>query len=296
MDKGLGWFFENLRKALFSWGGAAVQTFLATSTGGVGNVILVVVWGAMLAWDILQGIKGNWDWGFHYKYSTKSKKELVSGALRVEEDNSFLAKLINVPEYIELEYFDKTDSSQFYVIGETDDLEKVDISNRELVIKETPTSLTGIINLNNTLTRFLIEDGISAKFTEYLSNNLIDSNYTYDKYIGNFNNITDYIKQYIKLNILTVYDIDTNEFYAKPQASISATNTQSTSNPNGIEFNFLTDRERFVQGYTILKSLQINKKDRLILRFKLDKKPGSGLSISPIIKIKFINMKWKIFV
>jgi len=62
MDKGLGWFFENLRKALFSWGGAAVQTFLATSTGGVGNVILVVVWGAMLAWDLLLGIKGEWDW------------------------------------------------------------------------------------------------------------------------------------------------------------------------------------------------------------------------------------------
>lgn len=62
MDKGLGWFFENLRKALFSWGGAAIQTFLATSTGGVGNVVLVVVWGAMLAWDILQGINGNWDW------------------------------------------------------------------------------------------------------------------------------------------------------------------------------------------------------------------------------------------
>lgn len=62
VNKGLGWFFENLRKALFSWGGAAIQTFLATSTGGFGNVILVVVWGAMLAWDILQGINGNWDW------------------------------------------------------------------------------------------------------------------------------------------------------------------------------------------------------------------------------------------
>jgi hypothetical protein len=62
MNKGLGWFFENLRKALFSWGGAAVQTFLATSTGGVGNVVLVVVWGAMLAWDLLLGIKGEWDW------------------------------------------------------------------------------------------------------------------------------------------------------------------------------------------------------------------------------------------
>jgi hypothetical protein len=61
-SKGVGWFFENLRKALFSWGGAAVQTFLATSTLGVGNIVLVTVWGAMLAWDLFQGVKGNWDW------------------------------------------------------------------------------------------------------------------------------------------------------------------------------------------------------------------------------------------
>jgi hypothetical protein len=62
MNKGLGWFFENLRKALFSWGGAAIQTFLATSTFGIGNIVLVVVWGAMLAWDILQGINGDLNW------------------------------------------------------------------------------------------------------------------------------------------------------------------------------------------------------------------------------------------
>jgi hypothetical protein len=233
-------------------------------------------------------LKGNWDWGFHHKYSTKSKKDPVSGALRIEEDDSFLAKLINLPEYIELDYFDKNDLSQFYIIDETMDLDKVDISNRELVIKETPSSLTGIINLNNTLTRFLINDGISVKFNEYLSNTLVDSTYTYNKYIGNFNNITDYVKQYIKLNILKVYDINVNEFYAKSNASISATNTQSTSNPNGIEFNFLTDSQRFAQGYDILKSVQINKKDKLILKFSFNKQAGSGLSVSPKIKIKFI--------
>ena len=62
-EKGVNWFFENLRKALFSWGGAAVQAFLATSTGGVGNIALVVVWGAMLAWDLYLGTTtGTWDW------------------------------------------------------------------------------------------------------------------------------------------------------------------------------------------------------------------------------------------
>jgi hypothetical protein len=62
-EKGIGWFFEQLRTALQSWGGAAVQTFLATFGSAVGgNVILVIVWGTMLAYDIYRGIQGEWDW------------------------------------------------------------------------------------------------------------------------------------------------------------------------------------------------------------------------------------------
>lgn len=62
-EKGIDWFFEGLRTALFSWGGAAVQTFLATyGAAAGGNVVLVIVWGAMLAYDIYRGIQGDWDW------------------------------------------------------------------------------------------------------------------------------------------------------------------------------------------------------------------------------------------
>jgi hypothetical protein len=62
-EKGIDWFFEGLRDALQSWGGAAVQTFLATyGAAAGGNVVLVVVWGAMLAYDIYRGTQGNWDW------------------------------------------------------------------------------------------------------------------------------------------------------------------------------------------------------------------------------------------
>lgn len=225
-------------------------------------------------------LKGNWDWGFHYKYLDKSTKLPVSGALRVEEDDSFLAKLLILPEYIELESFNKADESQFTIIGETQDLDKIDLSNKEIVIKETPTSLTGIINLNNTITRFLMSDGIMTKFNDYL----VSTN----EYIGNFNTISDYVKEYIKLNILKLYDLDINEFYSKQQASVSGSSTQANSNPNGIDFEFLTDKERFTKGYTQLKSLQINKKERLVLKFSFTKQPGTGLLISPKIKIKFI--------
>jgi hypothetical protein len=226
-------------------------------------------------------LRGNWDWGFHHRYTNKETSLPVSGALRVEEDDSFLAKLITLPEAIELEDF------KIEYIDASQEFNTVDISKIEIVAKETPLAIEGVINVNNVLTRYLIEDGIDAKFNEYLINS--------NEFIGNFNNISDpdilvssYVREYIKLNILKLYDIDTNEFYSKQNNALVSTNPQAGSNPNSIEFVFLNDQQRFTQGYNILKSLQINKKDKLILKFSFAKKQGSGLSISPKIKIKFI--------
>jgi hypothetical protein len=62
-EKGIDWFFEQIRAALQSWGGAAVQAFLATFGAAFGgNVILVIVWGAMLAYDIYKAINGEFVW------------------------------------------------------------------------------------------------------------------------------------------------------------------------------------------------------------------------------------------
>lgn len=58
-SKGIPWVMENLRAALYSWGGAAVQTFLGTVGAPFGgNIVLWVVWGAMLAYDIYEAISG----------------------------------------------------------------------------------------------------------------------------------------------------------------------------------------------------------------------------------------------
>lgn len=58
-QKGLPWVMENLRAALYSWGGAAVQTFLGTIGAPYGgNIVLYVVWGAMLAYDVYEAIQG----------------------------------------------------------------------------------------------------------------------------------------------------------------------------------------------------------------------------------------------
>jgi hypothetical protein len=219
-------------------------------------------------------LRGNWDWGFHFKYSNKGQFSPVSGALRVEEDECFVSKLLTLPEFIELENF------QITQVAETAELNSVDISQAELVVKETPIAVEGYLNISNALTRYLVEDGISAKFDQFLINS--------NEYIGNFNSIEDYVRAYIDANILKLYEIYENVFFVKENAALTSTVTLSQTNPNSIEFVFLNDQQRFAQGYDLLKAVQINKRERLVLKFNFRKKPGKGLSISPKIKIKFI--------
>jgi hypothetical protein len=66
-EKGAPWFFENMRKALYSWGGVAVQAFLAhpsiqVATGGITTGLIITIWGAMLAYDTLEALEGRPNW------------------------------------------------------------------------------------------------------------------------------------------------------------------------------------------------------------------------------------------
>jgi hypothetical protein len=64
--KGLSYFFEGLRTALFSWGGAAVTTFLTTvgsAAFGLGPTLVFVTWAAMLGYDLYLGISQN-QWNY----------------------------------------------------------------------------------------------------------------------------------------------------------------------------------------------------------------------------------------
>lgn len=66
-EKGAPWFFENMRKALYSWGGVAVQAFLAhpsiqIASGGITTGLILTIWGAMLAYDTLEAIDGRPNW------------------------------------------------------------------------------------------------------------------------------------------------------------------------------------------------------------------------------------------
>ena len=215
----------------------------------------------------------NWEFGFHYKYLDKSNYEPVAGTLRVEEDDTFVSKLISLPTSIELEDFTVLE------LGETEDLESVDLQNIEIVSKETDTELSGYININNVLTRFLLEDGIDEKFKEFIVEDV--------QYIGIFEETDSYVKEYISLNILKLYELLELSFFTKENRAGDSELTR-ISNLNRIEFEFLDDKGRLEEGYKLTKNLEINKLDKFILGYTFKKPYNSGLKVSPKIKINFI--------
>ena len=215
----------------------------------------------------------NWEYGFHHNYLDKASSSPVAGTLRIEEDDSFIGKLITLPDGISLDNFNVTE------LGELELLENVNLDKIEIVSKETSTGLSGYININNILTRYLIENGLIDKFNEYLLNE--------EQYIGSLESIEEYTKEYIRLNILKLYETSSLEFYTKKDREL-VSNLQTPVNSNNIQIVSLTAAQRSQQGFSIDKNLEINKYERLILRFNFKKNVVSGTLVSPEIKIKFI--------
>jgi hypothetical protein len=211
----------------------------------------------------------NWDFGFHHRYSDKSTKLPVSGTLRIDEDDSFISKIISLRDTIELEQ---------YMIDKVRNIENINLDDYEIVYQENDLTISGKINVANVITSFLLSDGIAAKFNEFLKD---DPNY-----IGNFETIEDYVKEYINLNITKLYEIIDIEFYSKDDRTLDEQSLMS--NQNIIEFRFLDDTQRFDQGYKLTRNTEINKLDRFTLNFEIAKAINSGTLVSPKIKIKFI--------
>jgi len=211
----------------------------------------------------------NWDFGFHHRYVNKKTKTPVSGTLRIEEDDSFISKIITLRDTIELENFK---------IDIVKNVKRSNIDNYEILYTETDQSIKGKINIKNAIISYLLTDGIGAKFTEFLDNS--------PRYIGNFKNIEDYVKEYINLNITKLYEITEIELYSKDDRTLA--NSANKSFKNSIKFEFLNDTERFNSGYKLDRNIEINKLDRFTLSFEINKAVTSGKLVSPKIKIKFI--------
>ena len=225
-------------------------------------------------------LQSNWDWGYHWKYSDKFFKNPVSGTLRIEEDQNFLAKVMNLPFDLEINSFNTEKVTQ--------DIDSVDISNLDLIWQETNTEIIGRINVEKILRDYLFNNGVRSTFNEVFVDDQGNVLTTNNDFLGKLS-LTDYINSYIVSNLIPLYDIDGIEFYTKENKNLVSTTQTVGSIANTVSFEFLpSDSERFKQKFSLSRNLQINKSNRLELKFRFSKRLGFSLVISPKLKIRLI--------
>ena len=205
----------------------------------------------------------SWDYGFHWKYLTKSDKIPVAGSLRITEDNAFMSKVLVLPNTVELETFTTT------LVDPTVNLTSLNIDDYQIVYQKQDNKYTGLINLETALISYFRANNIQQKFEEYLVDN--------PEYLGDYT-LDQYIDEYLRRNILDLYDLNSGDFYIKYDPSDSSI----------FQFVFLTDKERAEQGYNIIKDIEINKINKYVLKFTYNVSINKGTYLSPVIKIKLI--------
>lgn len=225
-------------------------------------------------------LSSNWDYGFHHKYTDKATSVPVSGTLRIGEDTSFLSKLINLPNAIELNTVEVTEIELSLLNNLYDD--------RELVFEEGLTSVTGVINITEVMVRYFLESNLKNNILSTFkddSGNVLEQS---DEFFGS-RNAEQYVIDYIKTNLINLYTVESTEFYVKPQKGVVSKLAEvKGSNPNRIDFISLDDSTRFKLGYTVNKNVEINKLNDLLLKFKINKPTDASLLVSPKIKIRLI--------
>jgi hypothetical protein len=193
---------------------------------------------------------------------------------------SYIAKLIKMPASVYLFNYEYNNVSINSLNG--------NYSQQEVAYQEDLQTVNGIINLANTAVRFLASTSLSSNLKATFvdaNDNPITQN---EEFLGNLT-IDQYVDQYIRQNLLGLYQIDTIEVWVLNVKNVtSSISGSSGANPNTVQFVNLTDSQRAAQGYTLLKDVQINKLGDFLLSFSINKPSDSSLSVSLNIKISLI--------
>ena len=207
--------------------------------------------------------KSNFDPLYYNQYLTPIKNITLSGLIETKENKSFFgSKVLSIPNIIRIETFNGV-------------IDKSLIQNNNYfpynVIKSIETiGTTDVLSLsiyaNKLLIDYLIEDGISGEFIKY-----VNTSYIKEK------TLDDYVKQYIKDNILNKYIIKEitlwEKFYPKGETY-------------PILENGLTDNQKLAKGYSISKNFSITYISELEFNLKYNVPKDKNYSISFTIKLE----------
>ena len=222
----------------------------------------------------------SWDQNYYRKYSSTSDFVELEGTSEMQEVKSLLgSKAMKVPKQFSLYEFG---------IFESPSSNLSQYSNDEFVYYESSTTAYLQVNVYNRLLREMLGTSTDTRAkTEFLRvMNLIPG--TFDPA-----QLDNYVKQYLKDNIMKLYSITEAKLYVlqtgNPGAGTIATVTPSSQHRPLIEFTTdslgnevtLSEAELLNRGYVLQKNTKINNVGDLIFQitFPLDSRYFTSLSI-----------------
>jgi len=225
-------------------------------------------------------LSSSWDFGYHYKYLTKSQRVKIAGTNRVTEDYSFASKLLNVPTEFTAESFNtqQLTNSQFEITDSAFAKLEANGSIIDIAYSVYKTEIKLKINLANIIAKTLIEAGLRAEFEKFFVDGLGNPLVTDLSLIGELT-LDQYLTAYCKANLVKLYELEVIDFYEKPDHTL-VDNSLSIAQ---VPYSQLDDLD-----YSLIKEVKINNPKSAILSGSIYKKSSTGVSLVPKLKIKYI--------
>lgn len=225
-------------------------------------------------------LSSSWDFGYHYKYLTKSLNVKIPGTNRITEDYSFASKLLNVPTGFTAESFNtqQLTNAQFEITDSAFAKLEANGSIVDIAYSVYKTEIKLKINLANIIAKTLIDAGLRAEFQKFFVDSLGNPLVTDLALIGELT-LEQYLTAYCKANLVKLYELDVIEFYEKPD-HLLADNSLSLAQ---VPYSQLDDLD-----YSLIKEVKINNPKSAILSGSIYKKSSTGVSLVPKLKIKYI--------
>lgn len=208
----------------------------------------------------------SWDAGFYRQYSGPTGYISLPGTKNMKEEKSFFgSKVMQTPNTI---------NSQKQIVY-PDSLENVlnlnydNFPTFEILWENTTTELRGVLLIDRMLTRFFIENGGKESFNKF-----IISEFGF----GSATDVDDDFIEYIKLNVLPIFQSKDNGVYLK---KIPVADSQLSTPVIG---NF-ADYQKLINEYYPSQEIRTTKVNELRYEFKIPKDPSFNFSLAFSIRI-----------
>lgn len=210
--------------------------------------------------------ESTWDPGFYREYTSPIAFISLPGTRNMKEEKSFFgSKAMKTPQSI---------NSQKQLVYPTSlpdvlNINYDNIPDFEIFWEETEGEIRGTILMDRILIRYFLEDGAKQTFQSFI---------VPEFGFGSLSTVDDDFNEYMKQNILPIYQSQNNGTYLKKIAIIPSTNLDPV-------IGNLADYQKLINGYYPSQEVRYTKVNELRYQFRIPKTPSFDYSLAFSIQI-----------